>query len=217
MLIATEQSQFDIDSQSSAMDISALPFRQLVLVYLKPQWRRAALLAALVFAGICLQLSTPLILRHFIDSVASGAAERVLILAAIGFLAAGLLNQVINTWATYLGAHVGWAATNLLRQDLASHCLRLDMTFHNDRTPGELIERIDGDVTALANFFSQFMVRIASAALLIVGVLILLFIEDWRAGTVLTVYVVVAGLFLMRLRSYAVKSSEMEREANAEL
>jgi ABC-type multidrug transport system fused ATPase/permease subunit len=199
------------------MDITGLPFRQLIVTYLRPQWKRATLLALLVVAGIALQLSTPLILRHFIDAVTAGAASDELILAALAFLAAGLLNQTVNTSASYLGAHVGWAATNLMRQDLAAHCLRLDMAFHNDRTPGELIERIDGDVTALANFFAQFMVRIASASLLIVGVLVLLFIEDWRAGAVLSLYVVSATAFLYRLRSIAVDSSEQERAVNAEL
>jgi ATP-binding cassette, subfamily B, bacterial len=199
------------------MDITALPFRRLIVTYLTPQAKRAVWLAILVVAGISLQLSTPLILRHFIDSVSSGATSDTLILAALAFLCAGLLNQVVNTTASYLGAHVGWAATNLMRQDLAAHCLRLDMSFHNDRTPGELIERIDGDVTALANFFSQFIVRIASAALLIVGVLVLLFIEDWRAGAVLSMYVLAAGFLLLRLRSVAVESSELERAANAEL
>ena len=34
------------------------------------------------------------------------------------------------------------------------------MSFHNDHTPGELIERIDGDVTELATFFSQFVLNL---------------------------------------------------------
>ena len=34
------------------------------------------------------------------------------------------------------------------------------MGFHKDHTPGELIERIDGDVTALANFFSAFIIKV---------------------------------------------------------
>ena len=34
------------------------------------------------------------------------------------------------------------------------------MGFHKSTTPGELIERIDGDVTALSNFFSAFMIRV---------------------------------------------------------
>ena len=42
----------------------------------------------------------------------------------------------------YLGEHVGWTATNALRADLYQHCLKLDMSFHNQHAPGELIERI---------------------------------------------------------------------------
>ncbi len=61
---------------------------------------------------------------------------------------------------TYLGENVAWTATNALRAELAWHCLNLDMSFHNDHTPGEMIERIDGDVTELANFFSQFVVTL---------------------------------------------------------
>ena len=41
------------------------------------------------------------------------------------------------------------------------------MPFHKLHTPGELIERIDGDVTALADFFSLFLVRLAGGLLLI--------------------------------------------------
>ena len=55
----------------------------------------------------------------------------------------------------YLGTDVGWRTTNRLRSDLTRHVLKLDMSFHNDHPPGELIERIDGDVERLANFFSQ--------------------------------------------------------------
>jgi ABC-type multidrug transport system fused ATPase/permease subunit len=61
---------------------------------------------------------------------------------------------VLNLLSTYLSTEVGFRATNALRADLARHCLALDMAFHNERTPGEMIERIDGDVTALSNFFS---------------------------------------------------------------
>ena len=60
------------------------------------------------------------------------------------------------------------------------------MVFHKGRTPGELIERIDGDVTALANFFSQFVVRVLGNVILMLGVLIVLLIEDYRIGVVMT-------------------------------
>ena len=62
------------------------------------------------------------------------------------------------------------------------------MRFHNDHTPGELIERIDGDVTELATFFSQFALNLVSNGLLLIGILVALFLEDWRAGLAFTIY-----------------------------
>ena len=40
------------------------------------------------------------------------------------------------------------------------------MSFHNNTSPGELIERIDGDVAELSNFFSQLVIRIIGNLLL---------------------------------------------------
>ena len=41
---------------------------------------------------------------------------------------------------------------------------------------GELIERIDGDVTELATFFSQFALNLVSNGLLLIGILVALFL-----------------------------------------
>ncbi|RLT34333.1 MAG: ABC transporter ATP-binding protein [Chloroflexi bacterium] len=65
-----------------------------------------------------------------------------------------------------------WSATNALRADLALHCLRLDMAFYNSHTPGELIERVDGDMSGLP-------IQMIASALLVVGVILLLLREDW--------------------------------------
>src|ERR671920_73944 len=83
-----------------------------------------------------------------------------------------LPGRVATFRATWLGESVGWTATNALRADLTRHCLGLDLTFHKDRTPGELIERIDGDVTALATFFSQLVIQVLGNILLAVGILV---------------------------------------------
>ncbi len=59
------------------------------------------------------------------------------------------------------------------------------MGFHKQHTPGELIERVDGDISALANFFSQFVIKVLGNLLLLFGVLIVLSIQDWQAGLAL--------------------------------
>jgi ABC-type multidrug transport system fused ATPase/permease subunit len=185
--------------------------------YLRPQRGKAISTALLLLAGIGLQLAVPQLLRRFIDTVAAGADQNTLTVVAVIFLVVALTNQAITAFATYLSADVGWTATNAMRLDLLEHCYNLDMHFHNDRRPGELIERIDGDVTALSNFFSQFSVQVLGGILLMIGILITLWLESLLMGFALTTFTIIVTLLLHRLQHYAVPASELEREASAQL
>jgi ABC-type multidrug transport system fused ATPase/permease subunit len=164
-----------------------------------------------------LQLLNPQILRRFIDAAVAGAPTSQLVAAALAFLAIALVQQGISVASAYVGEDVGWTATNGLRRDLALHCLRLDMAFHNRRTPGEMIERIDGDVTALATFFSQIVLRVLGSALLLVGAVAMLFREDWRVGLVLAAFALAVVTVMGRWRDVAVGALTAERASNARL
>jgi ABC-type multidrug transport system fused ATPase/permease subunit len=189
----------------------------ILLQYLKPQREQALLMAVFLLSSIGLQLLNPQIVRHFIDVAAAGGALDELLRTALLFLGIALTTQLTAVAATYFGERVSWRATNALRADLSLHCLKLDMSFHNARTPGELIERIDGDVTAIATFFSQLVVRVFGSFLLTIGVLALLFREDWRAGLILSVFALVALAVLNSARDIAVPSLAADREIHARL
>ena len=61
---------------------------------------------------------------------------------------------------------VGWLTTNTLREKVALHRLRLDMPFHLRHKPGQLIERIDGDVAVLSGFLSQLLISALQSQLM---------------------------------------------------
>jgi ABC-type multidrug transport system fused ATPase/permease subunit len=185
--------------------------------YLRPHWRKMILLAALLFGSIGLQLFAPQILRQFIDAASSSAPMDALAGAALWFIVLGVAGNITAGMAAYLGEDVAWAATNRLRSDLAVHCLRLDMTFHKVHTAGEMIERIDGDVTALSNFFSQFVVRVLGTFVLLIGVLALMFREDWRIGLAMTGYALLVLAVLRRTKDIAVNAFKDSRQASADL
>jgi ATP-binding cassette, subfamily B, bacterial len=189
----------------------------LLATYLSGMRWRVLALAALLFGGTAMQLAGPQLLRSFIDGAIAGETTRWLLIIAATFIAATIVAQVLSVSAAYLSEQVGWMATNLLRTDLVRHALRLDLPFHNAHSPGQMIERIDGDVTALSNFFSQFVLRIVGGLLLLAGVLVLLLIEDLRVGLALGTFVAVALVVLARSRSFAVRHVNAEREASAEL
>jgi ATP-binding cassette subfamily B protein/ATP-binding cassette subfamily C protein len=197
-----------------------LPFKaywDLLSQHIRPQKGRFILLATLLFSSIGLRIFAPQIMRTFIDAALAGETLQTLTVTAGLFIGVALIQQVIAVSVTYLGENVSWTATNALRAELAWQALNLDMRFHNDHTPGELIERIDGDVTELANFFSQFALNLLSNGLLLIGILVALFIEDWRAGVAFAVYSVVTILVLGRLKDIAVPHQKARREAEAHL
>ena len=181
-------------------------YQALLLQYLRPQWRRVLLLSLLLLISVGLQLVNPQILRYFIDTALASSATSPLLLAGLLFIGIALLNQGASVWATYVSENLAWTATNTLRTDLIAHCLRLDMAFHKAHTPGELIERIDGDVDTLSNFFSQLTVHLLANTLLLVGVLALLFQIDWRVGLSISAFALLALLVLLRIRGLAVCS-----------
>lgn len=194
-------------------------YGDLLVTYLRPQWVKAAWLLTLLLGNIGLQLLNPQIVRHFID-VAMGTdtgAANTLLLTALLFVGVGLAQQLVSAFTTYFSADVGWAATNMLRADLAKHVLRLDMTFHNGTVPGQLIERIDGDVTLLSTFFSEFVIKVLGSLILLVGVLGLLWLEDWRVSLALMIFALGALLLLNQIRNIAIPALSDERQATANL
>ena len=201
-------------------NLERVPFRQyaaLLSQYLKPQLFRVILLAIFMFVGISLGWINPQILRYFIDTAETGGELRDLFIAGGIFIAIGFLGQIVTLVNSYLGQDVAWRGTNQMRENLADHCLHLDMSFHHDHTPGEMVERIDGDTSALANFFSEFILQVVGSMVFLAGVLVLVTREDWRIGVALTVFVIIAIWIYNLTRNIAVPIYTAEREGYSRL
>jgi len=197
-----------------------IPFQQywdLLAKYIRPQKGRFILLAVLLLSSIGLQLVNPQIMRFFIDTTQTSTEHRALLVSALAFIGIALIQQVVGVCATYIGENVAWTATNALRAEMARHCLNLDMSYHNNVSPGELIERIDGDVAELSNFFSQLVIRVLGNILLLFGILIALMLEDWRVGLVFTGFAALTLVALNAVRGIAIPYQKKMRESIADL
>ncbi|MEJ7902007.1 MAG: ABC transporter ATP-binding protein [Thermomicrobiales bacterium] len=199
------------------MRISPREYWRLLAVYLKPQWKLVGLLAVLLLTATGLQLASPLILRRFIDRALGGTALNTLLLIAGLYIGFAILLQVIKLFETWAAEFVGWTATNNLRADLALHVLGLDLSFHNAHTPGNLIERVDGDVFTLGNFFSRFIINILGNLLLLIGVIVLLARIDWRIALTVATFAGITIAVLMIFGRYTSRRFAAAREASAEL
>jgi ABC-type multidrug transport system fused ATPase/permease subunit len=199
------------------MDLPLRRYWDLLLKYLKPLKLKVSLLTLLIFASLGLQLINPQLIRYFIDTAVAGGDYEILLRAALTFLGVSLLLHGVSVATIYVGADVGWQTTNRLRADLARHCLKLDLSFHNEHTPGEMIERIDGDVAEIAMFFTQFVIRVVANLLLLIGVLLILIPEDWRISLALAIFSLIAMGGLGYVRQMAVPHWKVARQAHADL
>jgi ATP-binding cassette subfamily B protein len=184
---------------------------------LKPLWPKAVLMFTLVLVNITLELIPPLLLSRFIDQATAGVRLAFLQGTAYAYIAITFGRQFVLAAVGYLSADIGWRATNRLRLILIEHCLNLDMPFHLSHGPGELIERVDGDVSMIAQFFSEFVFDIFGRIMLGVGILALTYWVDWRIGLLLTCFGALSILVLRRLRGVAVPHYKSLRQSNADL
>jgi ATP-binding cassette subfamily B protein len=196
-----------------------IPLKQywdLLYRYLRPQSLRVFLLFILLLTNITLRLINPQIMRYFIDAATTGGELQNLLDAGMLFISIAIASQILAIGNTYLSEQVAWNATNSLRLDLLTHVLKLDASFHKEHTPGELLERIDGDVNILSNFFSRLTIYLISNLFLMLGILILLFLEDWRIGSGVSIFTILSLLYMMRIRNIAVPYWIKVRQISAE-
>jgi ATP-binding cassette, subfamily B, bacterial len=210
-------SDLTLNHSMSLTSPSLRQYRELLSRYLKPQMGWVAAMAVVLLAGIAIKLINPQVLRYFLDTAQAGGAARSLGMAAALFLTFAILQQAMELVTRYTAARVGWSSTNRLRADLTLHILRLDMPFHKSHTPGELIDRADGDVTQLSNFLSIFTVNVLGNGVLVVGILAFLFRENVWVGLGMVMYTLLTVLVLRSIQKLAVPRWAAERQSSAML
>ena len=179
--------------------------------YLKPYIPQVILLSIFLMIGNSIEIINPQIVSYYIDSVTEDFNKQIALFAGLMYIGMSLLQRGLMVVIRYFSQNLGWATTNDLRSDLTKHCMHLDMTFHNKYKPGEMIERIDGDATALSEFFSTFIIYFVGSFLILAGIIIATFVEGlleygpntingWLYGIIFTGFTIVSliGLYFIR-------------------
>ena len=106
--------------------------------------------------------------------------------------------------------------TDDLRHSLVRRVLDADLAFHRDRTPGELVTRIDADVTAMTQFLSRVVARVIAIVLLGLGALTVLTVVEWRLAPPLAIGLVLVATATWTQRNSAMAATVEERTAEAD-
>ena len=176
-----------------------------LLPYLRPyRWRVSwALLQVFLIAGF--ELLKPWPLQIVIDNVLGGkqfplvalgsSPADLLLLSCLGIVAVHLGAGALTLLHNYTTIRVGQQMVNDLRGALYAHLQRLSLAFHNRQRVGDLLYRITADSFAVQTMLMNGVLPILSAAVLLGGMLTVLFPLD--AGLTLLSLTVVPILFAL--------------------
>jgi ATP-binding cassette, subfamily B, bacterial len=184
---------------------------------LRPAAGRWFALGGLVAVGSALALAGPLVVRRVIDRASQGATVAELRTLGLVFLLIAVARQVAAVVTARAATSIAWRTTNDFRLEMTRHVLGLDHEFHRTHTPGELIQRVDGDITAVNDLCSRVLTRVVGSALLVLGMVAVVAAIDWRVGLGTVVYLASAVSIVLAMRHRAVRESVDELGAYARL
>jgi len=187
--------------------------RGLLATYLRAELPRLVRLTVVLITEIGLQLANPLIAAAFINGAQAGRPTGQLIGIAVVFIGVALVTQLATVAETYMADDLGWRTTNALRVDLTRRVLHLGAPFHSQYSPGQLVERVDGDVSAVADFFSRFIVQVLGNGVFLLGVILVMFVLDWRIGLLMAGFAAAAVVVMTRTGGFVGTRAKAARVA----
>ena len=188
-----------------------------IALLVRPNASRYALLLGVIVVANLAVLAGPVVLREIIDRATAGVGRANLTRLGLLYLGLAIGSQLLALTVSWLATSSAWDSANTLRLRLAGHVLELDHDFHRAHNPGELIQRIDGDVSSVSDFLAAVLVRVMAGLVLVVGVVVVVSVLDWRLGLGMALYASVAGWLVFAHREHSVREAANEMSAAAQL
>jgi ATP-binding cassette subfamily B multidrug efflux pump len=171
--------------QDEALDKSydATLLRRL-LVYLRPYRGLALLAVLLLFMSAGLALVGPLLTQRALDVAIPRHDMGLLATLAVLFVAALLLEFVVEYGQTLLTTYIGQRVMYDLRMQIFGHLQRLSISFFDRNPVGRLMTRVTSDVETLNELFSSGLVTVFGDVFTLIAIMTMMLVVDWRLALV---------------------------------
>lgn len=149
-----------------------------LLTSLRPyRWQVLGLLVCLLVVTAA-SLVTPSIIRFVIDNGIAQQDASAMLSAGLTIVGVGFVRAVFNFAKRYLGEWLINRTGYDYRNALYDKIQRLPFGYHDQAQTGQLMSRCTEDVSALSRFVGQGAVELINVAMLLTGIIVLLFRES---------------------------------------
>ncbi len=131
--------------------------------------------------------------KPLLDEIFVNKDKVLLNILPLALLAIFLVKGVFYFIYSYLLEWVGQCVIRDLRNRIYSHLNQLSLSFFHHTPTGELISRIINDVTLLQGAVSHALIRILRDFVSVIGLLVVIFIMDWRLACMSMIFLPMAA------------------------
>jgi ATP-binding cassette, subfamily B, multidrug efflux pump len=187
--------------------------------YLKPERRRLLLVAAATLGLTVVEVSVPILVGIFLDSLLSELSGRqpttapvldnrtIIALLAVGALLRGYLLYQQRS----LSGQMGQRVAARMRDALWVHLQKMPLEYTRRRGPGRLLMRFISDTKAVQRLVSQGMVQLVQDVLVVIGVIGVLMYLNLLVGLGTTLLLPLIALIFWRMNPRVQKASRDTR------
>jgi ATP-binding cassette, subfamily B, multidrug efflux pump len=160
----------------------------------------AAFISILIYTA--LGILGPYLIGLAIDTFIAGKDPAGLGRIALLMLAVYALNNLFQAVAGWLMADISQRGLQLLRRDLFARLQILPVRFFDRNPAGDLMSRLTNDIDAINQAVSQNIAALGASVLSMAGILVAMFLLDWRLALVSVVIVPLTLWFTSFIATY---------------
>ena len=148
-------------------------------------YQSAILIAVfLLFAYTAIDMIFPKIIEQVIDRGLIHQDHALLLQAALIVVGLGLMKSFLTNRRIYISHSFAYKIAYDLRNRLYNHIQHLPFSYHDSIQSGQLISRCIEDVSAIQNFARAGFLHLLQVFSLMIGVMIMLFISNWKLAII---------------------------------
>lgn len=164
------------------------------LVIIRPHSGRMAVILLFMLLSTLVGLLSPLVQKYLVDDLLTvggrSYGEALPWLAAMLVLSMGAI--FINVAKNYLCSRLGSLVSEDLRGQVFGKIQELSLSFINDRSPGQLINRVTRDTQRIREFCSDVFCNLFTVVVSFVFILIYMLFMNWKLALLAFVFVPVS-------------------------
>ncbi len=186
-----------------------------ILTYLKPYKKLATFTLGFAVLTTLVDLIPLWLIRQIVDHLVDGEGGNLIYLLVVGLVVAYFGRNYANYKRIVINNTLEQKVVFDIRSDVYRALQRMSLNYFEQRSTGEIMSRVNDDVTYVERIFVDGMEQLVTAVLTLVGIMVILLIWHWKLAlaSLLPIPFLVYGAWAYTKRAHDLYHNVRERAA----